>query len=36
VKPKYAVFKDALDAAMVKLDEYYKKTVVFSSASAPF
>jgi len=26
-KPKYAVFKDALDAATKKLDEYYKKTV---------
>jgi len=25
-KPKYAVFKDALDAATEKLDEYYKKT----------
>jgi hypothetical protein len=27
VKPKYAVFKDALDAATAKLDEYYQKTV---------
>ena len=26
-KPKYAVFKDALEAATEKLDEYYKKTV---------
>ena len=26
VKPKYAIFKDALDAVTEKLDEYYKKT----------
>jgi len=26
VKPKYAVFKDALDAATAKLDEHYQKT----------